>query len=175
MPDCSARSTAVRVTWSMSISRFSSSWIRYSMASVTCIRRFLVRWPKEAGKDILDIDVHLFHALRRDDFERGHAAVAHLHFHFPFVQLAFAKLGAEFFPRALELLLGGAARPSSPSPAFFSRFALTGREEAAAGRASAPRHSARPFPRPRPPFLRAPCRWTISTRSRIIDSTSRPT
>ena len=39
----------MRVTWSMSIRRCSSSWIRYSKASLTFIFRFLVRWPKMLG------------------------------------------------------------------------------------------------------------------------------
>ena len=49
MPESSTRSMAMRVTWSMSIRRCSSSWIRYSNASLTFIFRFLVRWPKMLG------------------------------------------------------------------------------------------------------------------------------
>src|SRR5712692_4341833 len=45
MPICSARSTATRVTWSMSRSLFSSSWIKYSKASATLILRFFFCWP----------------------------------------------------------------------------------------------------------------------------------
>src|SRR6267142_362152 len=45
MPICSARSTATRVTWSMSSSLFSSSWIKYSKASATLILRFFFCWP----------------------------------------------------------------------------------------------------------------------------------
>ena len=42
MPACSTRSTAVRATLSMSISFCSSSCVRYSSASGTFTRRFLV-------------------------------------------------------------------------------------------------------------------------------------
>ena len=49
MPLCSTRSSAVLVTWSMSIRRCSSSAIKYSKASLTFIFRFLVRWPKMLG------------------------------------------------------------------------------------------------------------------------------
>ena len=50
IPDCSARATAILVTWSMSTRRLSSSWIMYSIASATRIFRFLLRWPKRPGR-----------------------------------------------------------------------------------------------------------------------------
>ena len=50
MPESSTRSTARRVTWSMSMRRPSSSWMRYSKASTTFILRFFVRWPKRPGR-----------------------------------------------------------------------------------------------------------------------------
>src|SRR5215471_2626537 len=49
MPASSTRSMAMRVTWSMSMRRCSSSWMRYSKASLTFIFRFFVRWPKMLG------------------------------------------------------------------------------------------------------------------------------
>ncbi len=47
--ESSTRSTASRVTWSMSISRRSSSCTRYSNASATFIFRFFVRCPNSPG------------------------------------------------------------------------------------------------------------------------------
>ena len=78
MPEFSTRSMAMRVTWSMSTRRCSSSWIRYSKASLTFIFRFLVRWPKMLGNmsfmltSISSTPWLVDDLERRESFVRGH-------------------------------------------------------------------------------------------------------
>ena len=52
---------------------------------------------------VLDVDVHLLDALIGDDFKGRHRALAHFHVHHALVELAFAKLRAKFFARAVGL------------------------------------------------------------------------
>src|SRR6202158_1013308 len=64
---------------------------------------FFLLLAKHAGEHVLDIDVHLLDALVGDDFERGHGALANFEVHHALVELAFPKLDAELFARALGL------------------------------------------------------------------------
>ena len=58
----------------------------------------------EHASDLIhDIDVHLLDALTGDDFERRHGAFTHFNIDHALIQLAFAKLRAKFFTRALVL------------------------------------------------------------------------
>src|SRR5580704_14044572 len=58
---------------------------------------------EEAGKHVLDVDVHFLDALIGDDFKGRHRALAHFHFHHALVEFSFAKLGAEFVAGTLQL------------------------------------------------------------------------
>src|SRR5579883_1971264 len=66
--------------------RLNSSHVKISYA-VFCLKQ--KKMPEEAGKNILDIDVHLFDALRRDDFKSREAAFANIHFHLSLIQFSF--------------------------------------------------------------------------------------
>ena len=86
----------MRVTWSMSSSLFSSSWIRYSNASATRHFALFFLLPEHAGEHVFDVDVHLLDALIGDDFERRHGAFADFEIHHALVQFAFTKLTRNF-------------------------------------------------------------------------------
>jgi hypothetical protein len=95
----STRSMAVRVTCSMSISDCSSSWIRYSKASLTFIFRFLVRWPKMLGSMSLMLtsisSTPWLEMISKDGKLRSR-----VDFHGAVVEFAFAELLAELFAGA---------------------------------------------------------------------------
>src|SRR5271155_3928990 len=58
---------------------------------------------EHAGEHVFYIDVHFLDALIGDDFEGRHLAFANFDFDHARVELAFAQLGAKFFPRASYL------------------------------------------------------------------------
>src|SRR5467141_2735930 len=64
---------------------------------------FFLLLAEHPGEHVLDIDVHLFDTLVGDDFERGYGALADFEVHHALVELAFAQLEAQLFPRALRL------------------------------------------------------------------------
>ncbi len=64
---------------------------------------FFLLLAEHAGEHVLDVDVHLLHALVGDDFERRHGALADFEVDHALVELAFAQLEAEFFARTLRL------------------------------------------------------------------------
>src|SRR5581483_12516668 len=60
----------------------------------------LAALAEDVGQHVLDVDVHFFDALVRDDFERGEIALADFDFDHALIELAFAQLLAEFFAGA---------------------------------------------------------------------------
>ncbi len=61
----------------------------------------LAKQPREVGEHVLHIDVHVLDALVGNDLERRHRAFSNLEVDHPLIELAFAKLDAQFFSRAL--------------------------------------------------------------------------
>ncbi len=191
MPDFSTRSTATRFTWSMSISRCSSSCTRYSKASLTFIFRFLVRWPNKPGKNVLEVDVHLFQALVGDDLEARHVPLAHIDLHRAIVQLALAELLPQLLRVRWWLSLpswrllwrlnrGPVLRCAHDVDHLRIRLRLrllhgSRRVQAAAGRAARSSAFSSALSSTSSSFSSRTMSIAISTRSRIIDSTSRPT
>src|ERR1035438_9894612 len=55
--------------------------------------------PEDVGEHVLEIDVHLFDALVRDDFKRGKITLASFDFDGAVVELALAQLLPQFLPR----------------------------------------------------------------------------
>src|SRR6202042_1370487 len=112
---------------------------------------------EHAGEHVLYVDVHFLDALIGDDFEGGHLAFADFDFDHARVELAFAQLCAKFFPRAGYLLAalnfeGGRSRSSRRSSADCSARSATSSS-----------------------FSSRTMSIAVSTRSRTMDSTSRPT
>ena len=64
---------------------------------------FLFLLAKHAGEHVLDVDVHLLHALIGDDFKGRHGALAHLEINHALIELPFAQLRAQLFAGALSL------------------------------------------------------------------------
>ncbi len=87
--------------------RPSSSWTRYSKASPDLHLALLGALAKDVGQDILEIDVHLFDTLVRDDFKGRRVALAHIDLDHAVVELAFAELLAQFFAGALVRFVAG--------------------------------------------------------------------
>ena len=67
------------------------------------MRRFLLL-AEQAREHVLDVDVHFLDALIGNNFKRGHGALANFHFHQALIELAVAKLRAQFFARAVGLV-----------------------------------------------------------------------
>src|SRR6267154_1753187 len=57
--------------------------------------------PEHAAEHVLQIYVHLLHALVGDDFERRHLPLAHFNVHHALVELSFTQLRAKLFTRTL--------------------------------------------------------------------------
>ncbi len=106
----------MRVTWSMSISRCSSSWIRYSKASLTFIFRFLVRWPKMLGSMSLMLTSISSTPWLEMISKAGKLRLAHFHLDHAFVELAFAQLLAQLLAGAGLEDLGRAPVPAIDQP-----------------------------------------------------------
>ena len=128
---------------------------------------------EDVGQHVLDVDAHLLHALVGDDLERRHSLFADVEFHDALVELAFAQLLAKFFAGAMLRI------------AFFRRGQLESRGRRVlggdAGAAGSSRSSKRSsafisaLSAMSSSFSSRTMSMAISTRSRIIDSTSRPT
>ena len=56
--------------------------------------------PKDVRQHVLQVDVHLLHALVGDDLERWRIPLPHIDLHHALVQLAFAELLPQLLPRA---------------------------------------------------------------------------
>ena len=56
---------------------------------------------EKSREHVLDVDVHFLDALIGNNFKCGHRTLADFHLHQALVELAVAKLRAEFFPRAV--------------------------------------------------------------------------
>ncbi len=126
---------------------------------------------EHAREHVLDVDVHFLDALVGDDFEGGHGALAHLDFHHALVEFAFAQLRAQFFARALRDFLRLALR----KPGVVVSIVVGGGEggRSKSSRRSSAACSARSATSSS--FSSRTMSMAISTRSRTMDSTSRPT
>jgi len=132
---------------------------------------------EDVGQHVLEIDVHFLYALVGDDFERRKIALAGFDFDGAVVEFAFAQLLTQFLAGAA----GGfvrvvvASMTTLPSNWRLSRSptdaARSGAEEYRAGRSSA---FSSALSETSSASLRGPFRWQSLTRSRIMDSTSRP-
>ena len=107
MPACSTRSTAVRATLSMSISFCSSSCVRYSSASGTFTRRFLVRPWNSPGSMSLRLMSTSSTVGARDDLEGRKRFLADIELDDPVVEPAGAQLLAEALARLVLLIARG--------------------------------------------------------------------
>src|SRR5205085_4800996 len=56
---------------------------------------------EEVREHVLDVDVHLLHALIGDDLKSRHRAFTHIELYHALVEFAFAQLLTEFFASAL--------------------------------------------------------------------------
>ncbi len=110
MPEDSTRSSAARATASMSTSRSSSSWIRYSMASSTRMRCRLVRpWKRLPSMSFMLMPISST-PCGPGDLDGREALLAHLHLDEAAVELAVAQLRAQLLARLLELVVALGAR-----------------------------------------------------------------
>ena len=123
---------------------------------------------EHAGEHVLDVDVHFLDALIGDDFEGRHRALADFHFHHALIELAFAQLGAEFIASTRDLF--AALRFSEPG--LISAGMGEGGSSKSSRRSSAD-CSARSATSSS--FSSRTMSIAVSTRSRTMDSTSRPT
>ena len=153
---------------------------------------------EEAGEHILEVDVHLFGALVGDDLEAGLVAVADVEFYGAVVELALAELLAELFRgcgargrRACRRGLRGAAFSSArdtgssmrllPGSGTMGIGVTPGVGTGAPGKGGSSRSSRRSsaassaLSSTSSIFSSRTMSMAISTRSRTMDSTSRPT
>ena len=111
MPESSTRSTASRVTWSISTRRLFFFLHQVFERLGDLHLPLLGPLAEESGKHVLQVDVHLLGALVGNDLEAGLIAVAHIELDHALVQLALAELLAQLLARAL-LALAGFSSPS---------------------------------------------------------------
>jgi hypothetical protein len=57
---------------------------------------------EDVRQHVFDVDVHLLHALIREDLERRKIALANIDFHHAVIELALAQLLPEFLARAIR-------------------------------------------------------------------------
>ena len=129
--------------------------------------RFLRLALEQARQHVLQVDVDLLDRRAGDDLERRERLLAHVDFDDAVVEPAGAQLLAE----PLARLAAAGSRAAAPD----LRRARSAAAAAAAGRAAAPRRSAAAFARTSSSRSSRTMSTPSSTRSRTIDSTSRPT
>jgi len=130
--------------------------------------RFFFLLAEHAGKHVFNIDVHLLNALVGDDFKRWHGAFADLKIHHPLIELSFAKLRAELFASALRLL-------ALLGQLCFACSLRRRRRGGKRGQERVPRRVCSARSATSSSFSSRTMSIDVSTRSRTMDSTSRPT
>ena len=169
IPEDCARSTASRATLSWSTRRASSSWRRTSRASGTGRARRRGAAAEEAGEQVLDVDVHLLDALAGQHLERGECRARG-----PPPPPCGPRAGPPAASRAASRGWPG----SSSDGALLASGAFGGEGRPRRGRSRSRSRSstaASALSWTSACFSRRTMSTAASTRSRTIESTSRPT